>query len=273
MCKENRPATKNALQEGCPKDAQDENDYEQDETFDLFEAEEEDPEWEPLSILGKSGREVSIYFDPARVWIWDASRILSEWCLDNAAIINGNRVLELGSGLGVPSLVSSLHAAEVLVTDFSQGAIDGLSAAIQQNRLLQPKEPSIYANMKLFTLDWRDVLKGERESPAGYVPSFPLVDIVLGADVIYTLDHPLPLAAAVDAHLRPGGVLILTAKNIRPGISMFFEDLKARNFECVATEAHVGQNDKENYTLWHMRKPHGNVNMAHATWHMAHEEG
>jgi hypothetical protein len=60
----------------------------------------------------------------------------------------------------------------------------------------------------------------------GYVPSFPLVDIVLGADVIYTLDHPLPLAAAVDAHLRPGGVLILTAKNIRPGISMFFEDLK-----------------------------------------------
>jgi hypothetical protein len=68
MCKENRPATKNVLEEGCPKDAQGESDYEQDDTFDLFRAEEEDPEWEPLSILGKAGREVSIYFDPARVW-------------------------------------------------------------------------------------------------------------------------------------------------------------------------------------------------------------
>eukprot|EP00959_Pyramimonas_sp_CCMP1952_P446588 9350636-Pyramimonas_sp.AAC.1 len=80
--------------------------------------------------------------------------------------------------------------------------------------------------MKLDTLDWNDVLRDERESAAGYVPKFEPVDVVLGSDVIYTTEHPLPLAAAVDAHLRPGGSLILTAKNIRTGLSAFFDDLK-----------------------------------------------
>mmetsp|Transcript_31780 Transcript_31780/g.69455 ORF Transcript_31780/g.69455 Transcript_31780/m.69455 type:complete len:260 (-) Transcript_31780:238-1017(-) len=222
--------------------------------FDLFEEGDDEPEWEPMTIRSSNGHEASLYFDPARVWIWDASRILSEWCLENTTLLSSKRVLELGSGLGVPSLVSSLYAEEVIVTDYSQGAIDGLADVIQQNRQQHPENPSIYTNMKLCTLDWNDVIRDEQELAQGYVPKFEPVDVVLGSDVIYTTEHPLPLAASVDAHLRPGGLLILAAKNIRTGLSTFFDDLKRRSFECVATEAHVGQNDREDYTLWHMRK-------------------
>jgi hypothetical protein len=52
------------------------------------------------------------------------------------------------------------------------------------------------------------------------------VDVVLGADVIYSVEHGLPLAATVDAYLNEGGHLVLTAKNIRLGLSVFFDDIQ-----------------------------------------------
>eukprot|EP00976_Prorocentrum_cordatum_P095657 1190263-Prorocentrum_minimum.AAC.1 len=122
-------------------------------TFDLFDAEDEEPQWEPMSVT-KNGREVSLYFDPARVWIWDASRILSEWCLDNTALLSSKRILELGSGLGVPSLVASLYAKEVIVTDNSQGAIDGLADNIEQNRRHQPENPNIFSTSPTLPINW-----------------------------------------------------------------------------------------------------------------------
>ena len=50
--------------------------------------------------------------------LWDSSMILAEYLLSHSDLIKSRRVIELGSGLGLIGIVSSLLGAEeVLVTD------------------------------------------------------------------------------------------------------------------------------------------------------------
>ena len=50
---------------------------------------------------------------------WNTSRTLSSYLLENPSLVEGKRVLELGAGAGLPSIVCSLAGADrVVVTDY-----------------------------------------------------------------------------------------------------------------------------------------------------------
>ena len=165
--------------------------------------------------------------------------------------------MQLGCGLGLPALGASLHATSVVASDFSPQAIDALVELIEFNQSRQPPPASStgFGKIRGEVLDWTHVLAAERAGSshvtdttpppdvrgtefayceaAGVrtagtlsVPESARVDVVLGADVIYSVEHGLPLAATVDAYLRDGGHLVLTAKNIRLGLSVFFDDIQ-----------------------------------------------
>ena len=80
--------------------------------------------------------------------------------------VAGLRVLELGCGLGLPSLVAAARGARVLATDWSPDAIALLRRNADRNRIVLDAE----------IVDWRD--------PAPLVASAPY-DLVLAADVLY----------------------------------------------------------------------------------------
>jgi predicted nicotinamide N-methyase len=80
--------------------------------------------------------------------------------------LRGARVLELGCGLGLPSIVAALHGARVLATDWSQDALDATSANAERNG----------AQLEVLRLDWN--------APADVVELAPF-DLVLAADVLY----------------------------------------------------------------------------------------
>lgn len=116
-------------------------------------------------------------FLPYWAELWPAARSL-------AAILpprlDGRRVLELGCGLGLPSLVAARRGAEVLATDWAEDALDLLEENAARNHL----------SLRRRRLDWT-------RPPADLVEEAP--DLVLAADVAYEQRNVEPLATLLES--------------------------------------------------------------------------
>jgi predicted nicotinamide N-methyase len=91
------------------------------------------------------------------------------------------RVLELGCGLGLPSLVAALGGASVVAVDWAEDAV----------ALLRRNAARVGATLDVRHTSWADV-DGE-------------YDLVLAADVLYEARNGPPLLAALDRVVAPGG--------------------------------------------------------------------
>jgi len=116
----------------------------------------------------------------------------------------GRKVLELGCGLGLPSLVASLRGGSVLATDWAEDAIELLRRNAERNR----------APLRVARVRWSEPEPLLRAAPW---------DIVLGADLIYEERNADQLAALLP---RLGGELLL-AEPGRPYAKAFLERFNA----------------------------------------------
>lgn len=101
----------------------------------------------------------------------------------------GLSVLELGCGLGLPSLVAALGGATVLATDWAPAALSLLEANAAANG----------AALEVELVRWDDpaALRGR---------SF---DLVLAADVLYEERHAAPLFALLERVVAPRGAAVV----------------------------------------------------------------
>jgi predicted nicotinamide N-methyase len=116
----------------------------------------------------------------------------------------GLRVLELGCGLGLPSLAAALRGGEVLATDWAEDAIELLRKNAERNGLL----------LRVARVRWSDPEPLLRAAPW---------DVVLGADLLYEVRNAEQLA-----ELLPDlGGEILLAEPGRPYARDFLEQFEA----------------------------------------------
>jgi predicted nicotinamide N-methyase len=137
-------------------------------------------------------------FLPYWAELWKSGLALAEEVV--ARDVHALRVLELGCGLGVPSLAASLAGAEVLATDWSPTAIALLEENARRNDVRLETAIVAWANA--------DAL----------VARAPW-DLVLAADVLYerrNVDELLPLLPLLGTH-------VLLADPGRPHAKTFFE--------------------------------------------------
>jgi predicted nicotinamide N-methyase len=126
--------------------------------------------------------------------------------------LRGKRVVELGCGLGIPSIAAARGGAEAIATD---GDIDALSL-VRRNA----KENGV--EVETAAVDWAD--------PDELVDRGPF-DLVLASDVLY--ERP---SIALLLNLLPRlGPLAWIADPGRPAAGAFFEQAEAR-WEVEATE-------------------------------------
>jgi predicted nicotinamide N-methyase len=119
--------------------------------------------------------------------------------------VAGKRVLELGCGLGLPSLAAALRGADVLATDWADDAI----ALLRQNAKRNG------AQLRAEQVSWNDSEALFSEAPW---------DLVLGADLLYEERNADQLAA-----LLPGlGGDVLVAEPGRPYAKAFLERFQAQ---------------------------------------------
>jgi predicted nicotinamide N-methyase len=116
----------------------------------------------------------------------------------------GQRVLELGCGLGLPSLAAALGGAEVLATDWAEDAVELVRENAARNGLALRAE----------VVRWAEPEPLMREAPW---------DLVLGADLLYESRNADQLAALLP---RLGGEVLL-AEPGRPYARSFLERMRA----------------------------------------------
>jgi predicted nicotinamide N-methyase len=126
--------------------------------------------------------------------------------------LRGRRVVELGCGLGVPSIAAACAGAEVLATDESAEALTLLARNARANG----------ARLETALVDW-----GRPEELVGRGP----FDLVLAADVLYETDSVAPLLALLP-RLAPQAWL---ADPGRPAAAVFLEQAETRGWAVETT--------------------------------------
>ena len=123
-------------------------------------------------------------FLPYWAELWPAATALAEALPD----VRGLRLVELGCGLGVPSLVAAARGAEVTATDWSADAIELLRANAEQNGL------DLVAEVRDWRVAWPDRF-----------------DLVLAADVLYEHRNVEPVLARL-RELAPRALVALAGR-------------------------------------------------------------
>lgn len=94
--------------------------------------------------------------------------------------LTGLRVLEVGCGLGLASLVSHHHGADITATDYHPDAAKFMDENLLLNQLLP---------IKFECVDWKTLNN-----------SLGKFDLIIGSDVLYDPNHPKLLAGFIDRH-------------------------------------------------------------------------
>ncbi len=123
--------------------------------------------------------------------LWGSSRVLVTLAATTPGV-PGARVLELGCGLALPSMVAARRGADVLATDQHPDTEALLRRNLAHNRLT--------GAVRYETRDWR----------APGAPTEDRFDHVWASDVLFSHELPELVAAAFAQALAPRGVGLLT---------------------------------------------------------------
>jgi predicted nicotinamide N-methyase len=142
------------------------------------------------------------------------------------------RVVELGCGVGLPSLAALARGARVTATDHYEAALDFACYNARANLGREP-EPRF--------LDWH----------APRIEEFGLFDLVLAADVLYERRNVPALAALIPTLLAPGGK-VLIADPRRKDAPVFLERMRERGFRSSMEELLVTSDGREVRVIVHL---------------------
>jgi len=136
--------------------------------------------------------------------IWPSAITLSSFIADELQL-EGCRVVEIGAGIGMASIVAAWKGATALATDYSLEALRFIRYNGLKNR----------ATLSCERLDWRLVQCREQ------------FDLLFAADVLYERVNLLPIVTAIDKLLAPGGVAYIADPRRR--MAEQFLELAAEN--------------------------------------------
>ena len=126
--------------------------------------------------------------------IWPSGIALADELLGRPELVRGQRVLEIGSGIGLTASIALLVGAELTVADYSPESL----LLCRYNTLINSgREPAA------MQINWR-APSDELRTVAG--PGFP---VVLAADVLYESRDIEPLLDLVEWLVAPDGLLWL----------------------------------------------------------------
>ena len=143
----------------------------------------------------------------------------------------GKRAIELGCGVGLPSVAALAGGARVTATDHYATALDFVRYNARSNLGTEPETR---------LLDWHT-------PGAEGLGSF---DLVFAADVLYEWRNVPTLAALIPALLVPGGEMVLSDPR-RKDTPAFLERMREKGFRSSTEECLVPSDGREVVVLVH----------------------
>ncbi|MCA1715562.1 MAG: methyltransferase domain-containing protein [Actinobacteria bacterium] len=155
--------------------------------------------------------------------LWPSSVALARHVLREEHLA-GKRVVELGCGVGLPSVTALARGAGITATDHYEAALDfaRYNALVNLDRELRTR-----------ILDWHT----PRTQGLGYF------DLVLVADVLYEQRNVAALTALIPTLLTPGGEVLLADPG-RKNAPVFLEGMQDMGFGFSTEECLVPSDDR-----------------------------
>ncbi len=152
--------------------------------------------------------------------VWPAGRVLAE-AMSSHDII-GKRILELGCGLGLSSLVLQRRRADITASDHHP-----LAASFLRHNAVQNDLPAIaYCDLR-----W--------EVPDATLGRF---DLIIGSDILYESGHANLLAAIVERHALPDAEVLITDPG-RGNSAAFTRALASQGFTVSELRSRFDETD------------------------------
>jgi predicted nicotinamide N-methyase len=167
---------------------------------------------ELFKVLEKTG-EASLLEDlcPYFGTVWPSARALAAVLAELGPALKGRKVLELGCGLAIPSLIAAKLGAEVTATDFHPEVPIFLRRNLALNGI---------AELEYVRVDWRSEF-----------PDLGHFDYVVGSDVLYERNHSANLMTVIARYLHEEGKALI-ADPARPYLQSFVDGMKEGGFAC-----------------------------------------
>lgn len=145
--------------------------------------------------------------------IWSSGEVLAQLMMDFS--IEGKRILEVGCGIGLASLMLNHRKADITATDHHPMARDFLS----QNTLLNEGR-----EIPFYRTDWKDT-------------QFELgeFDLIIGSDLLYERDHVDQLSSFVEQHARTHCEVIIVDPG-RPQRSAFSRRMDSYGYHLIPSQ-------------------------------------
>lgn len=181
-----------------------------DKTYNVNQVTNVDEVFDHLIHTAKDDVNVSDERIPYWTEIWPSALALSEFIIKNQNLFEEKNVIEIGSGLALPSIVVSEFAKEVVITDYLEDAIN----FAKSNVLLNGR-----TNVRYSTLDWR-----KTEGLLKY-------DVILASDIAYEKRSFEFIPKAIETLLKDNGVCYISEPS-RAMAKEFFETMMPSFFNC-----------------------------------------
>lgn len=152
--------------------------------------------------------------------IWPAGLVLAE-AMARQDIVD-KRILELGCGLGLSSLLLRWRGADVVATDYHPLAEPFLAYNSALNAL-----PSV---------PYRELRWNETQDALGDF------DLIIGSDVLYERAHAGQIATLIDAHARPNAEVLIVDPG-RGNSAPFTRALGELGFRVREQRLRIGERD------------------------------
>jgi predicted nicotinamide N-methyase len=128
--------------------------------------------------------------EPFPFWakLWAASKVLSQYLDANPQWVKAKVVLEMGAGIGQPSLTMAHLAKEVIITDHNKDAVELLEKNMLHLGL---------TNARAMQLDWNRY------------DNFINADTILLSDINYDPEAFAPLLNTIVHYIEKGAIIII----------------------------------------------------------------
>jgi predicted nicotinamide N-methyase len=166
--------------------------------------------------------------------LWPSGRVLAEWLAGRD--LAGLRVLELGAGLALPSMVAMRAGARVLATDWYPEALAFARANAARAGL---------GELPTLEVDWGD-------PPEALFADGPF-DLVLGADVAYENRHGGQLAPLIRRTAGEHGEVVV-ADPRRPAASYLVAEMRESGWRHERWDVRYGGRPDERGPVVYMHR-------------------
>jgi predicted nicotinamide N-methyase len=137
--------------------------------------------------------------------LWPAAIAMSEFIIENTSMFEHKKVIELGCGLGLPSIIAADIVKEITMTDYLDDALVFAKRNSELNHL---------SNISFQKLDWRNINTGHQK-----------YDVILASDIAYEKRFFEDLPNALKTLMHYHSLAILSEPG-RAFASDFLEGLK-----------------------------------------------